>query len=167
MRSLRQITIRWWGPIYGVDRRSLWRTEQGKKNSVSKSPQKRALPWAVHLLRLNFRNTGAHGDEVGFSNRSQSASSRVSCITHGLGREIGWMSPKIEKIALRRFRRNGSAASLLRRVRGVGRNSRPIRIDSDLTSKVVLEHVQRSLTRGNVAPIFANRTSPTETGLAG
>ena len=45
-------------------------------------------------------------------------------------REIGRMSPKIQKITPQRFR-------------------------------IV------SLTRGNVAPIFANRTSPAETGLAG
>jgi hypothetical protein len=47
-----------------------------------------------------------------------------------LAREIGRMSPKIQKIAHQRFR-------------------------------------NVSLTRGNVAPIFANRTSPTETGLVG
>jgi hypothetical protein len=78
------------------------------------------------------------GPVLDLSNRSQSASNRVCWITYGilkigdqrLVREIGRMSPKIQKIAPQRFR-------------------------------------SVSLTRGNVAPIFANRTSLTETGLVG
>ena len=78
------------------------------------------------------------GPVLDLSNRSQSASNRVCWITYGilkigdqrLVREIGRMSPKIQKIAPQRFR-------------------------------------SVSLTRGNVAPIFANRTSPLGTGLVG
>ena len=86
-----------------------------------------SLPHPVPLLR---RGALAPRRPVGFEPSSVGSRTDIEIGDQRLVREIGRMSPKIQKITPQRFR-------------------------------IV------SLTRGNVAPIFANRTSPAETGLVG